>query len=181
MADLSPLAGEAGLGARALLAQGLKLGDGFEVFHPACSPFDTDEAIQAQALALEPEHGKRLAVGKQIFVVAAASDFAEEVEITQGGRQGEVETPVKRLRVPAKRQSGRGTARIGRIGGECRSEAGDVVGSAPVGDVEILRQAGGAMGNCGHTADDDEFDLRLAEDLEKRLKIDHGRSAGRPF
>lgn len=42
----------------------------------------------------------------QVFVATTAGDFTEQIDVTHGGREREVEPTLNRLRVQNKRQSG---------------------------------------------------------------------------
>lgn len=56
-----------------------------------------DEAVQAQAAALDPERGDEVAVPKEGIVVAAPTDdFSEEIDLAQRRGQREVDPALDR-------------------------------------------------------------------------------------
>src|SRR5258706_14151075 len=99
-----PLALISGDLAASLLAERLELGDGFEVLGTAGVSFGLDQAIQAQAVALDTKDGQLPTVGEQSVVGAPARDLSQDVQWAGAGDESEIEPSLDGLRVPPEGQ-----------------------------------------------------------------------------
>src|SRR5437867_2829979 len=72
-----------------------------------------------------------------------------------------------------KRQAWRRAAEIRLQRFQSGSEPGDVLGSAPVDDIEIDRDMRRTMRRCCKSADDDELDTRSRQNGEQPLEVRH--------
>jgi hypothetical protein len=124
--------------AASLLAERLELGDDFEVLGSAGVALRLNQAIQAQAVALDAEDRQPPAVREQGLVGAAARDLAQDVLVAGAGDEGEIEPSLDGLRVPAEGQSGRRATEVRCERLEHSGEARDIFRSPAIDDVQIL-------------------------------------------
>ena len=83
----------------------LEFGQDLEITWTTRGSFDPNQPLQIEAQNLHPEQLECDGMWLQIFVGASARDLAEQIEVAEIGSQGEIETTVDGLGVPAKRQA----------------------------------------------------------------------------
>jgi hypothetical protein len=112
---------------------------------------------------------ERRCAGKEIFVSLSITDGPQAIQITLVGRQ-ELMTRARKMR--RLRSEVSGIVAIGCIDpAEDRQESRDVLGVAPVNDVEIDRRDGRAPENSGRHPDNDEVDLGRNQASENLNRI----------
>jgi len=111
-----------GWSAPTLFTQGLQLRDDLQILWLAGGALDVDEAVEAQAEALDAEGADANGVGEEVFV-SAAGDLAQQAQVAQGGRQSEVQAALDGSRIEVKGQTGRRSAQVGSEGSDGRYEA----------------------------------------------------------
>ena len=75
--------------------------------HATGRPLDLDQPVQAQTSASDAEQRELNGIALEILVPTAAHDFAEEIQRSQIGDQGEIEATFDRVAIQAKWKTGR--------------------------------------------------------------------------
>ncbi len=99
-----------------LVLQYLELSNYFQILGSTCCTLYADQPRQVEQLHIPPEDGDGDRVWQQIRVLAAADDFAEQVDGTGAGSEREVEPCRERGDGPIERQPGRRASQIGIAG-----------------------------------------------------------------
>ncbi|HEX9603191.1 MAG TPA: hypothetical protein VF973_05510 [Myxococcales bacterium] len=94
------------------LADGFQLGDHLEVLGAARGPLDVDELVQAKHGAAGAEQLQLGRVPHQLVVTSSTGYLAEQIDPTQVGDQGEVETRAERGFVQNEREARRSAPQI---------------------------------------------------------------------
>ncbi len=94
----------------ALITQRLQLGDGLQISRATGRPLDLDQPVQAQTSASDAEQRELNGIALEILVPTAAYDFAEEIQRSQIGDQGEIEATFDRVAIQAKGKTGRSSS-----------------------------------------------------------------------
>lgn len=94
----------------ALITQRLQLGDSLQISRATGRPLDLDQPVQAQTSASDAEQRELNGIALEILVPTAAYDFAEEIQRSQIGDQGEIEATFDRVAIQAKGKTGRSSS-----------------------------------------------------------------------
>src|SRR5262245_25078803 len=112
VAVLPPFRTSPAVGPAALLVKGLELGDDFQISRATGGPLDADEPFQVQTAAPMAEELQLGGVRQQRLEASSAGDLAQEIQVPQGGGEGEVEAPVQGRSVQAEGQPRRSAAQV---------------------------------------------------------------------
>src|SRR3569623_703904 len=164
----------------ALDQQGFQLRDRLEVLRPACGSFGANERLQPKDQDLPPEDWQLDGMGNNLLVGPTAGHLSEQIDVPDGGRQGEVQASADGSRIESKGKTGRRSSRIRDLGCEGRREPVDVVGGTPIEEVDVLGQARGSMCLGSQSSDDDSLDTKVREHSDDASEVSgHDRTLRR--
>src|SRR6202008_2526708 len=155
------------------VADRLQLGNGLEVLGTARGTFHLDQAVEAEEPAVDAECTNDEARVQPRPIRATADDLAENVEIPDVGRQGEVEAALDGRGIPSEGEARWSAPQVWVIGRQGQDETTDVVRGAAIHDVEVECRPRRAVHRGGDSLDDDELDACFGEDPEQRLEVRH--------
>ena len=88
----------------ALLEQRFQLGQRIQILRPSRGAFGSDESRQVQTPASAAEDIHVHGVGSEGILVSAAGDLPKQMDVSNGGRQREVESTLDRRLAPVERK-----------------------------------------------------------------------------
>jgi hypothetical protein len=156
---------------QALFEKRLEFRQGIKVFGPAGCAFELDEPFESDEAALNSKRCHLFRIRKKRFIRTAASNLAEQIQVTERRSQREVQSAFDRWFVPVKGKSWRGSAKIGLVIFEGGNEISDVVEIPRVDDIDIGGETRRPVSDGSAAADNDELDAVSRQKREYRAEI----------